>query len=158
MAEKTIEELQLELETAIADNAKLIDALATSNKEAADNLELASVVEAKRAELEEEIASLGKQLAASQNDTRIQVDARNKDLEIIRGLQTELEGLKKLSDEGKPLNEFERNGEKYRLNVAKVRIPGINENQPLTALEVLNSTEAQDELIRRESGAITKLA
>ncbi len=116
--------------------------------------------------LENELEALQTALAASENDTRIQVEARQADAERIQALEEENASLKsqiekllvtpdadeKVTGVGET---FEFEGQKYKILVEAVRIPGVGRR---TAMEILVDQKAQAKLVETKSGVIRKLA
>lgn len=119
-------------------------------------------------ELEENQAELKKlqdALAASQNDTRIQVEARQADADRVQELSDENDSLKKeierlvnlpqgeeRTSEGPMIFEYE--DRKYRILCKACRIPGLGRR---TALEIMVDTEAQAKLVALKSGVIREV-
>jgi SMC interacting uncharacterized protein involved in chromosome segregation len=122
--------------------------------------------------LQAELSKLQDALAASQNDTRIQVEARQADIDRIEELCEENDKLKGENESLKieierlvnlPGNEeksedspsvFEYEGRKYRVLCKACRIPGLGRR---TALEILADTDAQSKLVSMNAGVIQEI-
>jgi predicted nuclease with TOPRIM domain len=115
----------------------------------------------KLAASEGETSNLKQQLEASQNDTRIQVEARGSDAQRISELENQLEAanaeMLKLQDKNSKYENpsFTYGGSQYEILAKNANVPG---HGFVSAADIAGSTELQEWLVSRQSGLIRKKA